>query len=406
MEKNWLRRTILFLSGQIISMFGSSLVQFGISWYITLLTENGVIIMVATLCGFLPQVLISLFAGVWADRYNRKVLIILADSMIAICTAVLAVLFSVGYESLWLLFVISAIRSIGAGIQSPAVSALLPELVPPDKLMRVNGINDSIMGISMLVAPAIAGGLYGALGIGPIFWVDVATAVIGISLLMFLKYVPEEKKTALSEHFIRDMFSGIRYVMDTPWLYQLMGFYLFYALMFGPVVFLTPLMVAVRFGKEPWRLMLHEIVFSGGSIIGGLLIGVWGGFKNRSLTLLLACSAFGLTTLIMGFSPDYWFYLGAMLPMGITMPFINTSSMTIMQTNVKPELMGRTFGLSSIVFSGAMPLSMVVFGPLEKVTGVGFQLIVTGALMIGSSLLMLKSKSLMRVGKPLLEMES
>src|SRR5699024_8066020 len=126
MASNWFKRTFLFLTGQTITLFGSSLVQFAIGWHITILTKSGLMMTISTLCGFLPQVFISLFAGVWADRFDRKKLIILADSLIAVCTAILALLFTMGYSEIWLLFVISAIRSLGAGVQSPAVSALLP----------------------------------------------------------------------------------------------------------------------------------------------------------------------------------------------------------------------------------------------------------------------------------------
>ena len=403
MEKRWAGKAVLFLAGQTVTLFGSSLVQYAIGWYITLTTQSGLMMTIATLCGFLPQVLVSLFAGVWADRLNRKVLIILSDAMIAVCTALLAVLFSLGYSELWLLFVISAVRSLGAGIQTPAVGAFLPELVPADKLMRVNGVNASIQSVLMIVSPAAAGWLYGWLGLHPVFWVDVVTAAIGISLIALLKTAPRERTEKEPEHFFRDMLSGFGYMAKTRWLRQFMGFYLFYALMFGPVVFLTPLMVARSFGPESWRLMVHEMVFTAGSLLGGLMVGLWGGFRNKVLTLIAASVAFGLTTFAMGFSPNFFFYLSVMLLMGVSMPFINTSSMTVLQTRVEPDLMGRVFGLSSIVGSSAMPLSMVVFGPLADVVSVELQLIVTGAAMTLIALYMLRFQEVRAAGEPLPE---
>ncbi len=402
MQTHWTRRTALFLIGQTITLFGSSVVQYTIGWHITLSTKSGAMLTIATLCGFLPQVLITLFAGVWADRYNRKLLIVLADGMIALCTAVLAILFSLGYTELWLLFVISAIRSVGAGIQTPAVSAFLPELVPQDKLMRVNGINASIMSLMLLLAPAAAGGLYAAMGLAPVFWVDVITAAIGISLLLVLKAPAREASPHVEQHFLSDMLGGIRYITRSAWLREMILFYLFTALMFGPVVFLTPLMVARSFGEEPWRLVVHEMVFAGGSILGGLVVGLWGGFKNKVHTLIAASAAFGLLTLIMGFSPSFWFYLGVMLPMGISMPFVNTTSMTVLQTRVQPEVMGRVFGLVSIIGSTAMPLSMLIFGPLADVMSVELQLIISGFVMVVISLIALRFRSLIQAGEPVL----
>ena len=92
-ENNWKTKIILFLTAQTISLFGSSLVQYAIIWYITLTTSSGVMLTISTVCGFLPQIAISLFAGVWIDRYDRKKMIMLSDGIIAIATLVLAILF-------------------------------------------------------------------------------------------------------------------------------------------------------------------------------------------------------------------------------------------------------------------------------------------------------------------------
>ncbi|HCF51072.1 MAG TPA: MFS transporter, partial [Syntrophomonas sp.] len=126
MHNNWKKNIVTFLASQNISLFGSMLVQYAITWYITLQTQSGVMMTVAIICGFVPTFFISPFAGVWADRYNRKLLIIASDSLTAITTLILAILFIMGHGSIWLLFVASAIRSIGTGIQTPALGAILP----------------------------------------------------------------------------------------------------------------------------------------------------------------------------------------------------------------------------------------------------------------------------------------
>src|SRR4051812_49385345 len=136
--QHWKKNIILFLGSQTISLFGSALVQYAILWYITLNTQSGMMMTISILCGFVPTFILSPIAGVWADRYNRKMLIILADSLIAISTLVLAILFLIGYDDLWLLFVMSAVRAVGTGIQTPAVGAILPQIVPEDKLTKVN----------------------------------------------------------------------------------------------------------------------------------------------------------------------------------------------------------------------------------------------------------------------------
>ena len=108
-----------FLGSQTISFFGSSIVQYAILWYLTLTTQSGIIMMLSVVFGFLPTFFISPFAGVWADRYNRKRLIVLSDGVTAFSTLVLIVLFLVGQRSIWVLLVASAIRALGSGIQMP-----------------------------------------------------------------------------------------------------------------------------------------------------------------------------------------------------------------------------------------------------------------------------------------------
>ena len=166
---NWKRNTALFLSSQTISLFGSMLVQYAITWYITLQTHSGMMMTISIICAFLPTLLISPFAGVWADRYNRKMLIILSDSLIAVTTLVLAILFIMGFYSIWLLFLASAIRSLGAGVQTPAVGAFLPQLAPEKELTRINGINNSIQSMVTLVSPLVSGAMMSVARIEYIF---------------------------------------------------------------------------------------------------------------------------------------------------------------------------------------------------------------------------------------------
>src|SRR5690554_2765123 len=194
MNDDWKRKVILFLTGQTISLMGSALVQYAITWHITLTTQSGVMMTVSIICWFLPTLFISPFAGVWADRFHRKTLIILADSFIAISTLVLAILFFMGYNSLALLFVMSAIRALGSGVQSPAIGALLPQLVPRDKLTRVNAANGSIQAAVTLVSPMLSGALLTLAPIQLIFFIDVITAAIAVSILIFLLEIPSHAK--------------------------------------------------------------------------------------------------------------------------------------------------------------------------------------------------------------------
>ncbi len=236
-----------------------------------------------------------------------------------------------------------------------------------------------------------------------IFWVDVLTAAIGISLLLALRTEREVSADLQDEerpHVLKDMLGGIHYVIKTAWLRQFLGIYAAFALMFGPVVFLTPLMGARSFGEESWRLVAHEIAFAVGAIAGGVISSIFADkFKNKVILVVISCGAFGAATLVMGFSEGFIFYLGVMTLLGLTMPFFNTGSMTVMQTHVQPEIMGRIFGLVSIISSGVMPLSMAIFGPLSDLLSVETLLILTGALMVIISLFALRLREMVAIGQ-------
>lgn len=163
MNQNWKKQITLFLTSQAVSLFGSSIVQFAIVWYVTKETSSGFWVSMLTVCAYLPQFLISFFAGVWTDRHSKKVMIIAADAAIAFTTFVLVILLPYVDGAthrdtvlLLLLLIASALRSVGTGIQTPAVSAMIPELVPQEHYMRVNGINATIQSVVQFAAPAAA----------------------------------------------------------------------------------------------------------------------------------------------------------------------------------------------------------------------------------------------------------
>ncbi|QEO10773.1 MFS transporter [Protaetiibacter larvae] len=359
-------------------MFGSMLVQYAIMWHLTLETKSGLVLMASVVFGMLPQAIVSIFGGVWADRLNRKWLIIAADGSIAVTTLALALFMMSGYSELWLIYLTLAIRSTGAGIQQPAVMALIPQLVPGEQLLRVNGIFQSIQSAMMLIAPAAAAGIYAAFSIVAIFWVDVVTAVIGIGFLLLIA-VPTVRAVVDSGYFA-DLAKGVRYTFThgfVRWLLVL--FAIVFVLTVAPSM-LTPLMVVRSFGEEVWLLTANELAFSIGMLGGGLLVAVWGGLKNKVITVLAASVLFGVLTVALGLSTNMWVFFAFMLLVGVAVPFFSTPSTTLLQERVEPEFQGRVFGFVGVVMATAMPVGMLVFGPLADVIRVEWLLVAAGLL--------------------------
>jgi DHA3 family macrolide efflux protein-like MFS transporter len=398
----WKKNTALFLAGQGVSLLGSSLVQYAIMWHITLTTQSGAMMTISILCGFLPYFFMSPFAGVWADRFDRKKLIMLSDGMIAAVTLIAAVIFICGYSELWLLFAISAVRALGGAVQAPAVGAFLPQLVPQEKLTRVSGINSTLQSSIMLVSPMLGAFLLSVAPVEIIFFIDVVTAAAAIFILLRFLNVPAHKRAgeAKAMGYFSDLKLGVKYINSHGYIKLFFLFGAVFNILVAPVAFLTPLQVTRSFGGEYWQLSAIEIAFSSGMIAGGAVIAAWGGFKNKMYTLMLSCAIFGVCTFAIGVVREFFAYLAFLVVMGVGMPAFNTSSMVFIQEKVKGEYLGRVMGVMSMIVTSMMPLSMLFFGPLSDAVPIETLLVITGPLLAALALAMLGCRTLIRAGRP------
>lgn len=377
----WRRHIALFLAGQTISLFGSMLVQYAILWHLTLTTKDGVVVALTVIFGFVPQAIVSILGGVWADRMNRKVLIIAADTSIAAATLTLALLMASGNDALWLIYAALAVRSVGAGVQTPAVSALVPQLVPASKLLRVNGINGSLQGALMLVAPPVAALLYANVELESILMVDVTTAIVGVGFLLAIPISRVVRNAEEPTGYVEDLKDGMRYIRDhtfVRWLFLLFAVVMVFA---AAPSFLSPLMIARLFGEEVWKLTALEIAFAVGMTLGGGLIAAVGQKFSRMNLILGSLGILALLTVGMGLSPNLWIFLTMMFLVGVFMPGFSTPAMTVVQEVVEPERHGRVFGFWGIVGAVAMPAGMVIFGPMAQVISVQLVMVISGVLM-------------------------
>ncbi|GAA3897521.1 MFS transporter [Microbacterium invictum] len=390
-EHRWVGRVALFLSGQTVSLLGSALVQYAVFWYLTIEYKSGWIMALAAVFGFLPQAIVSVFGGVWADRHNRKYLIILADAAIAASTLALALIMMSGYAEVWLLFAVMAIRSAGAGIQMPAVAALIPQLVPTSQLLRINGINGTIQSAMALLAPAAGGAIFAwstayyqgsAAALIPIFFIDIVTAVIGIGLMSLIAVGAVRTAGQETPGYFADLVDGVKYIGSHKFVKWLM---LLFAIIFVLTVApsnLTPLMAVRSFDagetQNVVNLAVLEVMFSVGMMLGGALIATLFAKRSRIGLIIVSSLLFGVLSVGLGLSPNIWVFFGFMFLVGLAVPFFSTPSMTLLQESVEPERQGRVFGFVGIVMALAMPLGMVVFGPLADIMPIEVLLVGAG----------------------------
>lgn len=404
METNWKKNAALFLSAQALTIFGSMVVQYAILWHITLKTQSGSMMTVFTVAGFLPMFFISPFSGVWADRFNRKYLINIADGAIALVSFVVAVFLFLGIDHLGILLACAVARSFGQGVQNPAVGAFIPQLVPQEHLTRVNGIQGSIQSVSMLASPMASGALMTFAPLESLFMLDVMTAAIGISMLAFLVRSPGAVQPAAGAaapreiDYFRDLKEGLRYVKRHGFILRLIVLSVIFFIAVSPTAFLTTLQVTRDFGAEVWRLTAIETAFLGCMIAGGLIISAWGGFKNRIYTMALATALCGVEAIGLGLAPRFWIYCVIMGSMGLTMPFYNTPVMTLLQTKVEAAYMGRVLAVFNMVSSIMMPAGMLFFGPLADKVAIDGILVVTGAVIVLLGAAFVTDKTLREAG--------
>jgi DHA3 family macrolide efflux protein-like MFS transporter len=411
----WQRNVAMFLVGQALTLFGTMITGYAIAWYVTLQTQSGVVIMLFTVAMMVPMALSSPLGGVWADRYNRKYLINIVDGAIAAVTLIMALLFSAGVQWLGLLFICMVVRGFGQGIQMPTVTSLLPDIVPADQLVRVNGFNSSIQSLSTFASPMLAAALLTFFPIQILMFVDVVTAAVGIAIVFCFVHThkgmrrpqvelanadsADASQTAPAQpKFWAEFKDGIKYMRTHRFILVLMIFSIVFSILATPAAMLTPLQVTREFGADPWRLGAIEVAFSLGMMAGGVIIGIWGGFKNRIFTMAFATVCFGVGTIGLGLLNNFWIYLACMLFVGITMPAFNAPSMAIMQSRIDPNYMGRVFSISMMVGSLAMPFGMVVFGPLADITSIDLLLITTGIGIAALAIFLIAPPSLRQAG--------
>lgn len=380
----WKQRTLLFLISQSVTLFGSTLVQMAIVWYVTLKTSSGAWVAAFTVCSYLPQFLISFVGGVWADRYGKKALIVGADAVIAAVTLIMILIMPMISDDptlLGTLLVMSIIRSLGAGVQTPAVNAVIPRLVPEEQLMRFNGINATMQSIVQFAAPAAAGALLTVSTLRSTLLIDVLTAILGISLLLCVA-IPKQQTKGGKVSVIKDMKIGVRYAFSDFLIGRLLIIYGLFIFLCVPAGFLAQLLVSRVYGDTYWYLTAVELSGFAGMTIGGLLMGLWGGFMSRVKTLIIGLTAFGVMAIGMGVSRNFILYLSLMLLYGVALTMVQTATTTLIQEKASADMQGRVFGLLSSMYSGFLPIGMAVFGPLADVVPLPWLMIFSGAALV------------------------
>lgn len=399
---NWKKTVGVFMISQTVSLLGSMLVMYAIMWHITLETQSGLMMTIMVMCTFIPALLISPFAGVWADKLNRKMLMIVADMGIALVTLIIAILFLMGIREVWILFVVSVVRSFGQSVHQPAVSAVYPQIVPETHLVRVQGIAQGIQSSSMILMPLLAGLLLAYFELELILFIDVVTAAIAVMILVTYVKLP---KHAAESHpstidYFEDIKRGIHYAFTHKLIFNILLFSFLFMIMVAAPSFLTYLQVARVFGAEAWRLSALEAIFGTGMLLGSIVITIWGGFKNRLVTFFLCYIAIGLGTVGLGLPFNFIFYIGLWGFVGFFISLSNPLMVGLIQEKVDPKYIGRVFSVFGLINTISLPLGMLIFGPLSDVFDISLIILLSGVGMGIIAMVPLFNRTLLLEGLP------
>jgi DHA3 family macrolide efflux protein-like MFS transporter len=398
--KNWKYEIARFMISQTVSLLGSMVVMYAIMWYVTLSTQSGIMMTIFVLTSFVPSILISPFAGVWADRLNRKNLMIIADLSIAAVTLLISILFFFGIRDIWIIFVVSIIRSFGQAVHQPAVSAVYPQIVPPEYLVKVQGIAQGIQSSSMIIMPLLAGLLLATIPLEYILLIDVVTAIIAVALLIWFVRIPKHnaEKSNQEINYFKDIKDGLSYTFNHKFIFRIMLFGFLFMILVAAPSFLTYLQVARVFGPEAWRLATLEAVFGIGMLLGSFLVSIWGGFKNRLITYFISYIALGLSTIVIGLPFNFYFYVSIWAVVGFFIALSSPILVGLIQEKVDPEYIGRVFSVFGLINTISLPLGMLVFGPISDFYDISMIILLSGVGMVLIAIVPFFIKNLIKEG--------
>ena len=375
--EHWAPRFFTIWGGQAFSLFGSALVQFALVWYLTRETGSATVLATATLVSLLPNIFLGPFIGALVDRWNRRLIMIVADSSIAAATLGLVWLFAIGRVEVWHIYAIMMIRSLGGAFHHPAMTSSTSLMVPKKHLARISGANQTLQGLITIFAPPLGALLIEAISTHNVLLIDVATAALAVLPLLFISIPqpvrqPQPNGQTKKSSYWQDLGAGFTYVRKWHGLMGLIILAMALNFMLSPASALLPLVVKKVFEKGALELGLIESLFGAGLIIGGITLGVWGGFKRRIVTSLMGIFGISASILLIGVTPVSLFslMLVAMFLLGFTQVFANGPIGAIMQSTIAPEMQGRVFSLLSAGATAMMPLSLLISGPVSDYFGI------------------------------------
>jgi MFS family permease len=359
---------IVIWLGQIVSVLASSMSQFGLSIWMYQQTKSATAMGLMQVFFITPFLVLSPFAGVMVDRYNRKLMMMVSDLVAVLATGGIFLMLSLGKLEFWHLYVAAAFNGIGNTFQWPAYSAAIGAMIPKEQLGRANGLMSLMEAGPGVVAPLLAGALLPVIGLKGLLSIDVVTFFFAIGALA-LVFIPQPKQSEEGRQaqgsMLKEAAYGFRYIFSRPSLLGLQLVFFFGNLFSGIAFTVLAPMVLARTNQNSLIFGTVETAGAIGAIIGGVAMSAWGGFKRRVHGVLggwIYSGIIGTAVLGLKFGLPAW--VAGMALGALVVPLINGSNQAIWQSKVAPDLQGRVFSARRLIAWFTNPIAPIIGGTM------------------------------------------
>jgi len=381
---DWKKVFAIIFTGQLFSTLSSYVVGYAVIFWLSIETGSAEVLAFATIASLLPHMVLGLFTGVYVDRWNRKMTMIIADLFIAFCTLVIAILFYTSEVKITYLYILLAMRSAGMAFHVPAMQASVPLLAPESKLMRIAGINNMIQSVSTIASPALAALLISMFEMTWILMIDVAGALIAVVSLLMVHIPDPVRKRNTDPHVIRELLEGLKEIYFKPglrWIFILAVATTFFIM---PVAAMFPLMTLQHFSGTTYQMSIVEISWGIGMLAGGAILGYpWLG-KHKVTTINMVYILLGSTFMFSGILPEtgYPYFAAVTAFGGIAYAVYSGSFTVVVQTMVEPATLGRVFSIYGSITLLPSMIGLLATGFIADSIGIGNAFVISGIAII------------------------
>ena len=378
---NWKKVFIVIWTGQLFSTLSSAVVGYAVVFWLSVKTGSAEVLALSTMASLMPQLVLGFFTGVLIDRWDRKFIMIAADLFIAGCSIILGILFFIGKIEVGYIYILLALRSVGAAFHVPAMQASIPLLAPESQLMRIAGVNQVIQSISTIAGPALAAIFITVLNMTYVLLFDVVGAAIACITLAFVIIPnPPKENNAQKPDMFREMKEGLREIYGNRgllWMFISMIIMMFFLM---PIAALFPLMTLNHFSGNTYMMSVVEVAWGIGMLIGGLIMGMPRFKINKVVLINFMYLIIGITFALSGILPPtaFWIFVTLTFIAGISGAMQHGSFTVVLQTTVAPAALGRVFSVFASVTMLPSMIGLLQTGLIADKIGIVNAFIICG----------------------------